>query len=183
MDCRVRTRARVLALTLIAVVSRAPAQSQNPSGDQSHASAAANAEADTAAIKRVFADFSGSFSRHDANATAMTFADDADFTNMRGASRHGRKEIEAWFVSLYAGSQKAARRTDTVKSIRFFTPDVASVDADTMIVGSQAADRSEIPPRKGLMIALMTKQNGRWLIGVFHEAEFPATPAAPEVRK
>jgi hypothetical protein len=26
------------------------------------------------------------------------------------------------------------------------------------------------------MIATMTKQNGRWLISVFHEAEFPAPP-------
>jgi hypothetical protein len=24
----------------------------------------------------------------------------------------------------------------------------------------------------------MTKQNGRWLISVFHEAEFPASPPA-----
>jgi len=28
------------------------------------------------------------------------------------------------------------------------------------------------------MIATMTKQSGRWLISVFHEAEFPAPPPA-----
>jgi hypothetical protein len=28
------------------------------------------------------------------------------------------------------------------------------------------------------MIVTMTKQNGRWLISVFHEAEFPASPPA-----
>jgi hypothetical protein len=29
------------------------------------------------------------------------------------------------------------------------------------------------------MITLMTKKNGVWKISVFHEAEFPAVPAAP----
>jgi uncharacterized protein (TIGR02246 family) len=189
MDRRVTKLGCLLALSLIPVASWTGTPSlnlaQSPAlklqGGQSRVNEAA-AEADTAAIKRVFADFSESFSRHDANATAMTFAEDADFTNMRGVSRHGRKEIQDWFVSLYAGSQKAARRTDTVKSVRFFTPDVASVDADSVISGSLAADGSEIPPRKGLMIALVTKQNGRWLIGVFHEAEFPPAAAAPAAK-
>ena len=111
MDRTITKLACVLALFLIPVASWTQNPSQSPSGDQSHVQSrvnAATAEADTAAIKRVFADFSESFSRHDANATAMTFAEDADFTNMRGVSRHGRKEIQEWFVSLYAGSQKAA---------------------------------------------------------------------------
>ena len=51
-------------------------------------------------------------------------------------------------------------------------------DADTTITGTKTADGSEGPPRKGLMIATLVKQNGRWLISVFHEAEFPAPPAS-----
>jgi len=135
-------------------------------------------DADSAAIKQAFTDFYESFSHHDAHATAMTFAEDADFTNMRGIHRHGRKEIEDWFASLFKGNLKASNRTDIVRSIRFFTPQTAAVDADTVITGTKAADGSDVPPRKGLMIATMTKQNGRWLISVFHEAEFPAPPPA-----
>ncbi len=137
----------------------------------------AASEADSAAIKQVFADFYENFSRHDAHATAMTFAPDGDFTNMRGVHRRGRKEIEAWFTSLFAGSLKDAHRTDIVRSIRFFTPDVATVDADTVITGTKAADGSEVPARKGLMIVTMTKQGGRWMISTFHEAEFPEARA------
>jgi uncharacterized protein (TIGR02246 family) len=136
------------------------------------------ADADSAAIKQTFTDFYESFSHHDAHATAMTFADDADFTNMRGIHRHGRAEIEEWFAGLFKGNLKASNRTDTVRSIRFFTPQMATVDADTVITGTKAADGSDVPPRKGLMIVTMTKQNGRWLISVFHEAEFPAPPPA-----
>jgi uncharacterized protein (TIGR02246 family) len=136
-------------------------------------------DADSAAINQVFTNFYESFSRHDAHATAMNFAEDADFTNMRGVHRHGRKEIEEWLASLFTGNLKSAHRTDTVRSIRFFTPQIASVDADTVITGTKAADGSDVPPRNGLMIVTMTKQGGRWMISVFHEAEFPATsPAA-----
>ena len=66
-------------------------------------------------------------------------------------------------------------RTDTVRSIRFFSPDIAEAEAETVITGTKAADGSEMPLRKGLMIVLMTRQNGRWFIGSFHEAEYPAT--------
>ncbi len=134
----------------------------------------ANAEADSAAIKKVCGDFSENFSRHDAHGVAMTFAEEADFTNMTGRHSHGRADIETWFAGLFRGNLKTSQRTDTVHSIRFFTPELAEVDADTVITGTFAPDGSEIPPRKGLMIVLMTKENGRWFIGTFHEAEYPA---------
>ncbi|PYU25602.1 MAG: hypothetical protein DMG30_04830 [Acidobacteria bacterium] len=137
---------------------------------------AQSSEADSKAIKQVFAVFYESFSRHDAHAAAMTFAEDADFTNMRGVHNHGRKEIEAWLAMLFAGNLKAARRTDIVKSIRFAAPEIAEVDADTVITGTKAADGSEVRPRKGLMVTTMTKQKGRWFISVFHEVEFPPAP-------
>jgi uncharacterized protein (TIGR02246 family) len=108
----------------------------------------------------------------------MTFAEDADFTNMGGRHSHGREDIEKWFASLFRGNLKDSARTDTVKSIRFFTPELAAVDADTIITGTKAADGSEVPPRKGLMIVMMTKQNGQWFIETFHEAEYPAPRGA-----
>jgi uncharacterized protein (TIGR02246 family) len=132
-------------------------------------------EADSKAIKQVYAEWYEAFSRHDAHAAAMTFAEDGDFTNMRGVHNHGRKEIEAHLATIFAGALGSARRTDTVRNIRFFSPEVAEVDADTVISGTKAADGSEVPPRKGLMVTTMTKQNGRWFISVFHEVEFPAT--------
>ena len=137
------------------------------------------ADADSAAIKQVFADFYENFSRHDAHAASMSFAEDADFTNMGGVHSRGRKEIEDRLDRLFQGLLKDATRTDIVRSIRFFSPDVAAVDADTTITGTKAPDGSVIPPRKGLMIVTMTKQKGRWLISTFHEAEFPPPRGRP----
>jgi uncharacterized protein (TIGR02246 family) len=152
-----------ISLVLLTIPGAAPAQTQ-PNA----------AEVDSVAIKQVCADFSENFSRHDAHGVAMTFAEDADFTNMRGSNSHGRADIEKWFASLFRGNLKDSLRTDTVKSIHFFTPELAAVDADTVITGTKAADGSEIPARKGLMIVMVTKQNGRWFISTFHEAEYPA---------
>jgi uncharacterized protein (TIGR02246 family) len=87
---------------------------------------------------------------------------------------HGRADIEKWFAALFHGNLKDSQRTDTVRSIRYFTPDLAAVDADTVITGTKSADGSEIPTRKGLMVVLMIKQNGHWFIGTFHESEYPA---------
>jgi len=134
-------------------------------------------DADTAAIKQTFADFYQSFSRQDAHATAMTFAEDGDFTNMFGIHIHGREAIEQRFVTLFKGNLRGANRTDIVRNIRFYSPEVAFVDADTVITGTKRADGSVGPVRKGLMIVVMAKQNGRWQISNFHEAEYPDRPA------
>lgn len=165
-------RIGTLAVALFFFLSLPAAWAQDPSK---------TADADTAAIKQVIADFDENFGRHDAQATAMTFVEDGDLTNMFGILIHGRKAIEGRFAALFTGILRVAHRTDTVRSIRFFTPQVAFVDADTVISDTKANDGSDIPVRKGLMIAVLTKQDGRWLLSNFHEAEFPATRAAPVV--
>jgi len=160
--------APILLLLLVTLPCAVFAQSQPVGSD-----------ADSAAIKKTCADFSESFTRHDAHAVAMTFAEDGDFTNMRGNHSNGRKDIEKWFSGLFAGNLKDSVRTDTVRSIRYFSPELAAVDADTVITGTKAADGSMIPPRKGLMVVLMVKKSGQWSIGTFHESEYPAArPAA-----
>jgi uncharacterized protein (TIGR02246 family) len=133
-----------------------------------------SADADSVGIKQTCAEFSQSFTRHDAHGVAMTFAEEADFSNMRGAHSHGRKDIENWFAGLFRGNLKDSVRTDAVRSVRFYSAEIAEVEAETVITGTKGPDGSEIPARKGLMIALMTKRDGRWWISSFHEAEYPA---------
>lgn len=130
-------------------------------------------DSDVAAIKQVFEDFYTAFSRQDAHATALTFADDGDFTNMTGFHVHGRDAIERRFAALFEGNLRGSNRTDTVRSVQFYAPNVALADADTVITGTKQADGSAGPLRHGLMIAVLIKENGRWYISNFHEAEYP----------
>lgn len=123
---------------------------------------------DSAAIKQAVALYSDALNRHDARATAMMFSEDADFRDSAGTSFHGRKGIEEGFTSLFAGRLKTAQRKDSVRSIRFLTPQIAAVDNDWEVTGLKAPDGSDLPPSRGIHAWIMTKQNGHWLITVFH---------------
>ena len=132
-----------------------------------------SSDADSSAVKQLVAAYDDAFNRHDAHAVGALFAEEGDFTNMRGASRHGRGDIEQNYGNLFAGGLKNSHRTDTVKSVRFLTPDLAQMDADWEMTGTKAADGSDNPARKGLLNWAVEKVNGQWLIVVFHESEYP----------
>ena len=130
-------------------------------------------DADASAVKQVVAGYDDAFNQHDSHAVGALFAEESDFTNMRGASRHGRKDIEQNYGTLFAGVLKSAHRTDTVKNVRFLTPEIAEMDANWEMTGTKAADGSDIPVRKGYLDWVIAKVNGQWQIIVFHESEFP----------
>lgn len=129
-------------------------------------------DADSAAIRQVIDEFVAAFNRHDAAGWAMPFAEDGDFTNVSGLTKHGRKEVEERFKVLFAGPLKNAHRTVTVKHLRFAKPDVAFADAEWALEGSTAADGSVNPVRKGIFTWVLVKQDGRWQFADFHESEF-----------
>lgn len=132
----------------------------------------ASTDADSAAIRKVIDEFVAAFNRHDAAGWAMPFAEDGDFTNVSGLTKHGRKEVEARFKDLFAGPLKNAHRTVTVRHLRFAKPDVAFADAEWALDGSLAGDGSVNPVRKGIFTWVMVKQNGYWKFADFHESEF-----------
>jgi len=127
---------------------------------------------DSAAIRQVIDEFVGAFNRHDAAGWAMPFAEDGDFTNVSGLTKHGRKEVEERFKVLFAGPLKNAHRTVTVRHVRFAKPDVAFADAEWALDGSLAGDGSVNPVRKGIFTWVMVKQDGHWKFADFHESEF-----------
>lgn len=128
--------------------------------------------ADSAAIKRSVANFIENFNRHDAHAVAMSFAEDADLTNVRGMATHGRQAIDDLYVTLFQGRLKSAHRTVSVTNIRYLTSKIASVDCTWEISGTRADDGSIIPFRHGILVLVMTKQNGQWIMTIYHEPEF-----------
>jgi uncharacterized protein (TIGR02246 family) len=132
----------------------------------------ASTDADSVAIRQVIDEFVGAFNRHDAAGWAMPFADDGDFTNVSGLTKHGRKEVEERFKVLFAGPLKNAHRTVTVRHLRFAKPDVAFADAEWALEGSVAGDGSVNPVRKGIFTFVLIKQDGHWKFADFHESEF-----------
>lgn len=162
-----RTKSKLVASVLVSFcLATSWAQKQPDSND-----------ADSAGIRHTVSAWTGAFNGHDPHACAQEFADDADMVSVVGLIFHGRSAIEDHFGKTLSTTLKNAQRTDTVKSIRFLSPDIASVDLDWEITGSttKTADHTVIPLRKGLLALTFVKQNGQWLIAVSHELEFNVT--------
>jgi uncharacterized protein (TIGR02246 family) len=131
---------------------------------------AANAKEEEG-IRKVLADFTGAWNSHDAKAFSMDFAEDADFTNVRGVSAQGRTEIEKFHAPRFATIFKDTHLTITDIKIRFIKPDVAEVDARWEMTGSKTPDGKEVPLRKGLLDFVMTGEGGAWSITVMHNTD------------
>src|SRR6202022_2337573 len=108
-----------LSLLLILVLSDALSQTVTPP----------NREQDEKGIKQVLTEFVEAWNRHDARAFSMLFAQDADFTNVRGTSAHGRTQIETFHAPSFATKFKDTHQTITETKVRLIKPDVAAVDA------------------------------------------------------
>jgi uncharacterized protein (TIGR02246 family) len=131
-----------------------------------------NMDADSAAIKQCVAAWEDAWNRHDAHATAIAYVEDGDFSSTTGIPSHGWKELEAHYNEIFTTFLKDAHRTDTVKSIRFLGPDIASVDIDWQMTGARTRDGRDAPNRKGLLTWIVTKHNGQWMITIYHESAF-----------
>ena len=134
-------------------------------------------DADTAAIKQLIGNWADGYNRHDPHGAALGFAEDADMVTVAGINWHGRKAIEDHYTKTFSTSLKNAHITDTVKSTRFLSPEIASVEVDWVITGSLskvAGDDSVIPERKGILSLIFVKQDGQWSVAVSHEIEFNA---------
>jgi uncharacterized protein (TIGR02246 family) len=130
--------------------------------------------ADEEAIGNVLAAFVDAWNRHDAEAFASVFAEDADCTNVRGKSAHGRAEIEKFHTPLFATVFKDSQQVITDTRIIFIRSDVAAVDAFWEMTGATDHNGSPRPPRKGLLNFIMTKEGDTWSIAVMNNTELPA---------
>lgn len=153
----------VLAVLVLGLFSAAPPRAQMVSGS----------DADSAAIKQCVASWEDAWNRHDAHATATAYVEDGDFSSTTGVPSHGWKELEAHYNEVFTTFLKDAHRTDTVRSIRFLGPGIASVDIDWQMTGARTRDGKDAPNRKGLLTWIVSKQpSGQWKITIYHESAF-----------
>jgi uncharacterized protein (TIGR02246 family) len=137
---------------------------------------AKDSAADEASIHQVLAEFIGAWNLHDANAFSMVFAEDADFTNIRGMNAHGRTNIDSFHAPVFRTLFKDSYQKITRSTIRFIRPDVAAVDAWWEMTGSTSPSGQPIPLRKGLLNFVMTRSGGKWVITVMHNMELAVAP-------
>jgi uncharacterized protein (TIGR02246 family) len=142
------------------------------------ATAAASPTADTASIKKLFADFIAAGNNHDARAVTALLTEDAVIININNEVRRGSAELGQRLTQLFAGPLKTLHYDATLMEIRFLNPSTAIVISEYVRSGILNADGSPVPPKKGLEDWVVTEQNGRWLISLRREADSPQQPAA-----
>jgi uncharacterized protein (TIGR02246 family) len=139
------------------------------SAASSRAQMASDRGEDTAGIKQCVAAFADTWNSHDAHGVAMRYVEDGDFSSVKGEPSHGRKELEEHYATIFSTFLKNAHTTDTVRSIRYLAPNLASVDIDWLVT-DPAAPGGVL--RKGLLTWVVSKRNGQWMIVVYHEQSF-----------
>jgi uncharacterized protein (TIGR02246 family) len=136
---------------------------------------------ETAAIARTVERFVDAWNQHDAHAFALTFTQDADFTNVAGDHAQGRANVESFHAPAFAGIFKDSHQTAKIRSIRFLTAHLAAVDVDWEMTGAKSPDGTPRLGRKGLLNWVMARQSdGAWLIEIMHNTELTDRPTRPK---
>jgi uncharacterized protein (TIGR02246 family) len=128
--------------------------------------------ADEAAIKDVVARYVDARDRKDAKATEALFTADADQLVSSGEWRKGRDAVVRG--TLASSEASGGKRTITVETVRFVTPDAALADGRYEIAGLAGA-----PPRRMWSTFLIARTPGGWRIAAIRNM-LPAPPAPPK---
>jgi uncharacterized protein (TIGR02246 family) len=128
------------------------------------------------AIRSVMDRFMEAWNRHDVHAFAAVFAEDADFTNVRGQGASGRAKIEEFHARPFATVFKDSHQKYTDIKIRYLRPGIAAVDAPWEMTGATDAQGNPRPPRQGLLNFVMMKNAGQWQVVVMHNMDLTPPP-------
>ncbi|HUS00763.1 MAG TPA: SgcJ/EcaC family oxidoreductase [Chitinophagaceae bacterium] len=129
-------------------------------------------------IQQVLNDFADAWNVHNAKLFSRLFAVDADFTNVKGVYRHGRTAFEEFHAPFFKTVWSSSTLKIKKSTIRFIRTDVAAIDAWWDLDGLKAPDGSGRPPRTGLLMFIMTRQENSWLITVMHNMDLPESVGA-----
>ena len=127
------------------------------------------------AIEEVLKNFVEGWNLHDVKIFSKVFAEDADFTNVRGLSRQGRAAIEELHEPHFKTIWAKSTLVITKSKIRFIKSDVAAVDAWWRLDGIKSAGGADQDARNGLLNFIMTKHMNGWIIIVLHNMDLPGS--------
>jgi uncharacterized protein (TIGR02246 family) len=141
---------------------------------------AAVAPGDEAAIRAVVAEESAAWNVGDAKAYSAHVAEDVSFTNILGVVMYGRKAFESRHAEVFATVFKGSRLQQTIRRLRFVTPDVAIVDVDTEVRGFAGLPPGVKPFPDGTLrtrlLQVLVRRGGEWWIEAYHNVDAKVVP-------
>ena len=146
------------------------------------------APSDEEAVRKVVNGVVETWNRHDMNAWGALFSPDADFVNVGGQHWKGRELIQRNHGFLHGtipadtagvtipqnryGIFKTSTSINKQVDVRFLRSDVAVAH----IQGELQGDSRVKEPRHNLLLCILTKENGQWLIAVVQNTEINRPP-------
>jgi ketosteroid isomerase-like protein len=145
-------------------------------------------QSDAEEVRNVVAGFATTWNRHDLDAFGKLFAPDADFVNVAGVLWTGRQSIQAQHAYSHGvipadspGFSEEDRRyygmfkNSTLKfdqiDVRLLRKEVAIARVNWELLGDARTQNS----RRGVLIFVLTRQKGGWLIAAAQNTEINRT--------
>lgn len=128
------------------------------------------------AIAAVVQEIIGAWNRHDMDAFAKAFTEDADFVNVRGVRWIGRRAIKEAHAASHSTMFKTSQLTLRESSVRFLRPDIAVARSITEVTGQTGASGEILPPRSAMLTLIMVNDDGRWMIVVAQNTDIVSIP-------
>ena len=104
-------------------------------------------------------EFSAAWQKHDPAAVAAFYTTDGDMVTGQGRTYAGREAIQEALTGGFDGALKDTAFVWTVEKVKLLKPDIAIVDYDAQIKGSDANAEG----LKFHIVAVLVKQGGKWL--------------------
>jgi uncharacterized protein (TIGR02246 family) len=124
-------------------------------------------QADEETILNEVAAFIEAWNRADAQAAAAFCTEDCVRVGAFGDIQHGRAEVQAAYESLFQHTMPGARARQERGNVRMLTQEYAIWQGGLEIIAPDGSSR------KGHVVQVMKKMDGRWLILEAHPKFFP----------
>lgn len=126
----------------------------------------AAAAEDEKPVRTVVQAFENAWNRHDMDAFAALFVEDADFVNVVGIRWIGRTAIKEAHQATHATMFKRSRLRIGDTSVRFLKPDVAVARSVWYLEGHTSPAGEPQPARTGILTNVLVRSLGSWRIAV-----------------
>ncbi len=157
-------RAAVVMLASLGVALCLPALPAGAETVKSNIASIRPDQVNEAAIRKLYADFTAAWNRHDVAAMASMWTIDGDHLEPDGHMAKGREAIQALLDHQHKTVFKDTTLDLDIDAVWFVTGDVALVDGSYALIGARDPKGNELPVRKGHLTSILLKEHGRWNI-------------------
>src|SRR5215472_18490409 len=127
---------------------------------------------DEAMIRQLISELVDAWNRGDSEAYGARYLKDATFTNVNGMFHLNREEFNERHDEIFRGAMKGSTITLTPRKIHCIRADVAIVDLDCGVFGTNAQPPGVQAGADGSLhtslLLVLVKESGSWWIAAYH---------------